>query len=490
MLDRIHQLPFRLGLLITLSLTQDANAELRIANLFTDHMVFQQEQPIRIWGWAAPGESVTIGLSDLQTADALACRADEKGKWRVEFAPKKAEGKIFELLVESGDEKIEIKDIMIGEVWICSGQSNMEWRVTQAANSDQEVKNANYPMIRFFDVPSHVKQNEPQADAQESEWKICSPETIGNFSAVGYYFGRKLEQELHVPIGLIGANWGGQRIEPFTPPVGFDQVPELSDYVDELANGKFKGGATQIYNGMVSGLTPFSVRGAIWYQGESNAGDGLRYNFLKEALVKGWRSVFQNDDLSFYWVQLADFGRGHTGEPAGGGWGPVREGQRRALRIPNTGMAVIIDIGAENDIHPKNKQDVGKRLAHLALANDYGRKDVIPSGPLYRSHTIDGDTIRIQFDHVGTGLMVADKGGNHYLDPVQETADARLNEFSIQDNSGNWHWAKAVIDGDQIIVSNEAVKDPQNVRFGYDSNPRINLYNREGLPASPFTTTD
>jgi sialate O-acetylesterase len=153
-------------------------------------------------------------------------------------------------------------------------------------------------------------------------------------------------------------------------------------------------------------------------------------------------------------------------------------------------MAVIIDIGAENDIHPKNKQDVGKRLAHLALANDYGRKDVIPSGPLYRSHTIDGDTIRIQFDHVGTGLMVADKGGNHYLDPVQETADARLNEFSIQDNSGNWHWAKAVIDGDQIIVSNEAVKEPQNVRFGYDSNPRVNLYNREGLPASPFTTTD
>ena len=479
-----------LALLIAFSNYQPASAELRIANLFGDHMVLQQEQPVRIWGWADPGATVIASLSDNRRADAFSVKANEEGKWFVELEPKKADGKAFSMQIASGKEKMEFKDILFGEVWICSGQSNMEWRVSQAANPQQEIANAKNPMIRFFDVPKHVRQNEPQQDAQESEWKICSPETIGNFSAVGYFFGRQLQNELNIPIGLIGANWGGQRIEPFTPPVGFEQVSELKDYVQELQNGRFKGGATQIYNGMVAGLAPFSVRGAIWYQGESNAGDGLRYNYLKEALVKGWRSVFQNEDLSFYWVQLADFGKGHTGQPAGGGWGPVREGQRRALRVPNTGMAVIIDIGAEKDIHPKNKQDVGKRLANLALSNNYGRKDVVPSGPLYHHHEILDGEIKIHFDHVGGGLMIADKGGDHYLDSVQETPDAKLSEFSVQDKSGEWHWATAVIDGDTVVVSSDAVSDPTNVRYAYDSNPRVNLYNREGLPASPFTTTD
>lgn len=472
-------------------LNQQLSAELRVSNLFSDHMVLQQNQPIRVWGWADPSTSVTVGLTNGQNSTAFAVQADENGKWIAELASKQADGKPYGLWVHSGEEKIEFKDVMIGEVWICSGQSNMEWRVSQAANPQQEIANANHPMIRFFDVPKHVKQNEPQEDAQESEWKICSPETIGGFSAVGYFFGRELQEELNIPIGLIGANWGGQRIEPFTPPIGFKQVPNLADYVKDLDAGKYKGGATQIYNGMVAGLAPYSVKGAIWYQGESNAGDGLRYNYLKEALVKGWRSVFQNDALSFYWVQLADFGRGHTGQPAGGGWGPVREGQRRALRVANTGMAVIIDIGAEKDIHPKNKQDVGKRLAQLALVKNYGLQDVAPTGPLYESHKIEGNKIRITFAHVGKGgLMVADKGGEHYMGPVEELADTELTEFSIQDAEGNWHWADAKIDGNTVVVSSKAVANPKNVRFAYDSNPRVNLYNREGLPASPFTTTD
>jgi len=344
-------------------------------------------------------------------------------------------------------------------------------------------------MIRSFNIPKHVKQNEPQQDAQEADWMVCSPDTIGGFSAVGYFFGRALNAELGVPIGLVGTNWGGQRIEPFTPPVGFEQVPQLADYVADLKQSKYKGGATQIYNGMVAGLTPLSVRGAIWYQGESNAGDGLRYNYLKEALVKGCRSVFQNEELSFYWVQLADYGRGHSGQPAGGGWGPVREGQRRALRVPNTGMAVILDIGAEKDIHPKNKQDVGQRLSLWALANNYD-KDVVPSGPLYASHKIEGNRVRITFDYVGSGLMIADKGGEYYLDPVSETPDVDITEFSVQDKDGNWHWAKAMIDDDTVVVWSDEVAEPQNLRYAYDSNPRVNLYNKEGLPASPFTTVD
>ena len=464
-------------------------AELKVANVFGDHMVLQQEKPIRVWGWADPGATVQVDLTDLRDASAYKLKANSDGEWFVELPPRKADGRTLQMQVVSGDEKIDFEDILVGEVWICSGQSNMEWRLTQAANGPREIAAAQHPMIRFFNVPKHVKQNEPQQDAQEADWMVCSPDTIGGFSAVGYFFGRSLSKELNVPIGLVGTNWGGQRIEPFTPPVGFDQVPQLADYVADLKQGKFKGGATQIYNGMVAGLTPLSVRGAIWYQGESNANDGLRYEYLKEALVKGWRSVFKNEELSFYWVQLADFGRGHTGQPAGGGWGPVREGQRRALRVPGTGMAVIIDIGAEKDIHPRNKQDVGDRLARWALAKDYGRK-IVPSGPLYRSHRREGNKIRINFDHVGSGLMVADKGGVHFLEPVKETPDAEIAEFSVQDKAGKWHWARAMIEGESVVVWSDGVDEPRNVRFAYDSNPRVNLYNKDGLPASPFTTVD
>ncbi len=478
-----------LTFVLLLLLAPVAYAELKVANVFGDHMVLQQEMPIRVWGWAAPGASVQVDLTDYQNAAVFKTRTGDDGKWSVKLPSRKANGKTLQMLVVSGEEKIKFDDILVGEVWICSGQSNMEWRVAQVANGQKEVAAADHPMIRSFNIPKHVKQNEPQQDAQEADWMVCSPDTIGGFSAVGYFFGRALNAELGVPIGLVGTNWGGQRIEPFTPPVGFEQVPQLADYVADLKQSKYKGGATQIYNGMVAGLTPLSVRGAIWYQGESNAGDGLRYNYLKEALVKGWRSVFQNEELSFYWVQLADYGRGHSGQPAGGGWGPVREGQRRALRVPNTGMAVILDIGAEKDIHPKNKQDVGQRLSLWALANNYD-KDVVPSGPLYASHKIEGNRVRITFDYVGSGLMVADKGGEHYLDPVSETPDVKIAEFSVQDKDGNWHWAKAMIDDDTVVVWSDEVAEPQNLRYAYDSNPRVNLYNKEGLPASPFTTVD
>ncbi len=487
--ERTMNLRRSLTFILLLLLAPTANAELRVANVFGDHMVLQQEMPIRVWGWAEPGAKVVVSLSDHKTAAASSLRAGEDGKWFVALPARKAEGKTLELQVVSGEEKIEFKDILLGEVWICSGQSNMEWAVNQAANGQQEIAAADHPTIRFFNVPKHVTQNEPQQDAQEADWLVCSPDTISGFSAVGYFFGRALNKELGIPIGLIGTNWGGQRIEPFTPPVGFEQVPQLADYVADLKQGKYKGGATQIYNGMVAGLTPLSVRGAIWYQGESNAGDGLRYDYLKEALVKGWRSVFQNEDLSFYWVQLADFGRDHTGQPAGGGWGPIREGQRRALRVPNTGMAVIVDIGAEKDIHPRNKQDVGHRLSLWALANNYHKK-IVRSGPLYAAHKIEGNKARITFDHVGSGLLVADKGGEYYLDPVSETPDAEIAEFSVQDKDGNWHRAKATIDGETVVVWSDEVAEPQNVRYAYDSNPRVNLYNKEGLPASPFTTVD
>jgi sialate O-acetylesterase len=523
----------KLFALILLLLAPLAQAELKVSKLFSDHMVLQQEMPIRVWGWAKPGETVVVGLSDPQNATGLSVKAGEDGKWLAELPARKAEGKPLKLQVESGGETIAFTDILMGEVWICSGQSNMEWSVARCANPKEEIANANYPTIRLFNVPNHVKQNTPQKDTQDNTgWRVCSPQTVANFSACGYYFGRALNTELGVPIGLVGTNWGGTRIEPWTPPVGFEQVPQLknisqaievmdpqsergktarANYIRQVQNwmkqaeknvaaGKDigsapqfnlnpPGGATQIYNGMVAGLTPMSARGVIWYQGESNAGDGLKYNLMKEALVKGWRDVFKNDDLSFYWVGLAGFGRGHTNQPAGGGWGPVREGQRRALRLPDTGMAVTTDIGHPSDIHPKNKQDIGKRLALWALAKDYG-KDVVCSGPMYKSHEVKGDSVVVHFDHVGSGLMAATKGGQHLMGPVKPTPDASLESFSLRDDQGQWHWAEAKIVGDTVVLTSDKVQKPTAVRYAYDSLPKVNFYNKEGLPAVPFTTVD
>lgn len=475
--------------LLPLLATSMSDAELKLAQVFSDHMVLQQNAPIRVWGWADPGASVQVNLTDLKRAAATKTKAGPDGKWMVNLAPQNYQGKTWTLSVVSGEEKVALKDLLLGEVWICSGQSNMEWSVQGSAKAQEEIAAATHPQIRMFNVPKHIKQNEPQEDAQEADWQVCSPQTIAGFSAVGYYFGRALNQELKVPIGLVGANWGGTRIEPWTPPVGFQAVPELKDYVEALEQKNYKGGATQIYNGMVAGLTPLSVRGAIWYQGESNAGDGLRYEYLKHALVKGWRSVFQNEDLSFYWVQLADFGRGHTGKPEGGGWGPVREGQRRALALEKTGMAVIMDIGDVSDIHPRNKQDVGARLARLALNQDYG-KDLVPAGPLYKSHQIDGSKVIVSFDHVGSGLATGSKGGEHRMDPVKFSDSKEVLAFSLRDDKGQWHFAKAVIDGDTVVVSTDAVAKPTAVRYAYDSDPDVNFYNKEGLPASPFSTAD
>lgn len=479
---------YRLSAALFFAATFSSSADVIVSKAFGDHMVLQQGAPIRVWGTGDPGESISVSLGG-KTAKATTTK---EGSWRVDLPSLTANGKSHTMTVK-GKNTIEIKDVLLGEVWICSGQSNMEWAVNRSLNPKEEIAAAKHPQIRLFNVPGHVAQPEPGNDPR-GKWQICSPESVPSFSAVGYYFGRELQKELNIPIGLVGTNWGGTRIEPWTPPVGFKSVPNLKDYVENLETvakartegkkAKPKGGAVQIYNGMVHALTPLSARGAIWYQGESNAGDGLRYDHLKEGLVKGWRSVFDNEDLSFYWVQLANF-RNPEDKPEGGGWGPVREGQRRALRLPKTGMAVIIDIGNAKDIHPKNKQDVGRRLALWALAKDYG-KDVVPSGPLYKSMKKDGSKIRVSFDHVGSGLMTGEKKG---LDPVKETKGAELARFSIQDKAGKWHWAKAKIDGKDIVVWHAEVKDPQHVRFGYESNPvGINLYNKEGLPASPFTT--
>jgi len=470
-----------------------ASAELRISNAFTDHMVLQQQMPVRVWGWADAGDKVSVQFADAR-AEAT---AGQDGKWQVELPAMDADNKPHNLTVSNGSDKVELQDVLLGEVWICSGQSNMFMPLRRAANSDEEIAAADYPSIRFFNMPEKVQSDTPQQDAQKGEWKACSPSNAAGLTAVGYFFGRELNNELKVPIGLISTSWGSTRIEPWTPPSGFKQVKELSALSAAIEKGEFMSGdrdrptdrATTIYNGMVAGLTPMVVRGVIWYQGESNAEDGLLYNYLKEALVKGWRTEFKNDNMSFYWVQIAPFKRGHTGKPEGGGNGPVLEGQRRALRLPNTGMAVTNDIGNTEQIHPNNKQDVGKRLALWALAKNYGR-DIVCSGPIYKSIEIEGNKAYINFDYAESGLVVGQKEGADHMDPVEIVKDGELKGFAISDSQGNWYWAKAQIDGQRVVVWSDEVSKPTAVRYAYDSLTTGNLYNKALLPASPFTTTD
>jgi len=467
-----------------LCLVATAQADVSPASIFGDSMVLQRELPVPVWGRAEPGEAVTVSFA----GQSQAAETDQDGKWMVKLKPLTASDKPATMTI-AGKNQITLKDILVGEVWICSGQSNMEWPLRASLNAKEETAAADHPQIRLFNVPGHITS--PVAkDACPGQWQVCQPNTTAGFSAVGYFFGRRLQQELNIPIGLVGSNWGGTRIEPWTSPAGFRSVPELkaiADQVDAYTENTKVGGRSPaaIYNAMVHPLAPFAMRGAIWYQGESNGNEGESYYHKTQALVNGWRQLF-NPDLAFYWVQLADF-RNPTDNPAGGdGWAKLREAQRKSLGIRHTGMAVIIDIGQANDIHPRNKQDVGSRLAQWALHQTYSMKKLVPSGPLFKSHKVEGNTIRLSFDHVGSGLIVGRKEG---LKATQEEAGGKLQRFAIAGADKKWHWAEATIDGDSVVVTSAEVASPVAVRYAYSMNPAgANLYNKEGIPASPFRT--
>jgi len=459
-----------------------------LPNVIGDHMVLQRNLPVPIWGWADPKEEVTVTFSN----QSKTTTADTNGNWMVKLDPLSAHTQPATLSVQ-GTNKIELQNILVGEVWICSGQSNMEWHVRQCANQQEEIANANYPQIRLFDVPGHTIHPFPQTKGNGS-WVVCSPSTIPTFSATGYYFGRRLHKELNIPIGLIGSNWGGTRIEPWTTIGGFKSVPELSSLADQVASYTpttriGAGSPSAIYNSMVHPLTPFAMRGAIWYQGESNGNEGESYYHKKHALVKGWRKAFQNQELAFYWVQLCNYKQPGTTPGGGDGWARLREAQTQALDIDHTGMAVIIDLADAhnpNDIHPKNKQDVGWRLAQWTLHQTYGQKDLVPSGPLYSGHAIEGNKLFLSFQNTGRGLMVGKKVG---LESTKQEKDGTLKHFSIAGADKKWHWADAQIVGDQVVLSSPEVSNPVAARYAFTMNPAdANLYNQDGLPASPFRT--
>ncbi|MGB2402249.1 MAG: sialate O-acetylesterase [Akkermansiaceae bacterium] len=517
-----------------LLLTANLQAKLSTAKIFSNHMVIQRELAAPVWGWDDPDKEITVHFAGQEHK----ATADKKGRWQVKLNPLTANTTGQPMTISSSaGETITYQDILIGDVWICSGQSNMEWSVKQSHNPQQEISQAYHPMIRLFDVKGHTIAGSPQSHLiHASSWQPCSPKAVTNFSAVGYYFGRELQQQSGVPIGLLGTNWGGTRVEPWTPPVGFRKQPELaamSKNVDaqltttpsgKKAWSSFAQQAGQwattvkqcvsegrsappaprgpgpknhnepcsIYNAMVHPLVGYGVRGAIWYQGESNSGEGIHYLPKLKALVEGWREVWQQPaDFPFYFyvVKLAQF-KGHTTNPEGGdGFARIRVAQDRIQELPHTGIASAIDIGHPSDIHPKNKQDVGKRLALWALRDVYGKKGTVVSGPTFKELKLDGNTATIHFDHLGSGLMVAKK--KDPFQPVLATPNAKLASFAICGADRKWHWADAVIEGSTVKLSSSAVSAPVAVRYAYRGNPaNANLYNKEGLPAIPFRTDD
>lgn len=452
-------------------------ADVRLPKLFGNGMVLQRYRPITIWGWADPGEAVSITLNK-QTKSTT---ADNNGKWTLSLKAEKAGGP-YELHIK-GNNAITLSDVLLGDVWLCSGQSNMVFTVRRADNAAQEIARANFPQIRHITIPRNVA-GVPQDDINgDPDWKVTNPANVGDFTAVGYFFGRNLHKELGVPIGLINSSWGGSMVETWISKEAFEQTSEFQEPItafktvplDTLNNAQPNDYPTLLFNAMINPLIPFTLRGVIWYQGETNNRRGYQYRQSFPLMINDWRKRWDQGDFPFYFVQLASYkGFGGTVE-TGSSWAELRESQTMTLSLPHTGMAVTTDIGVTNDIHPTNKQDVGRRLAAVALRESYGR-EVVYSGPVYRRMKVRGSTVTLSFTQVNGGLVSKD-GSNQVVG------------FAIAGNDQQFKPAIATIAGDKIIVSSDAVTKPVAVRYGWmDDAGTSNLYNKEGFPAGPFRT--
>ena len=513
-----HLVKIAAGWLLVLCSLSAAVAEVKLPAVLGDNMVLQQGRPVPIWGWAEPGEMVAVTVP----GQSVISKADKDGQWQVKLA-KLDEDKPIEINVTgSSGSKVTLKNILVGEVWVCSGQSNMQWPVSRADHAQQEIAAATYPAIRLFSV-TRKTADKPRDDCTGA-WSECSPQSVADFSAVGYYFGRHLHEELKVPIGLINTSWGGTpaetwaarqalEAEPSLKPLldrwdqqvaGFDPDAASADYKRRLeswqqAAAKAKQEGKQpppkpqppadpglsphrpanLYNGMIAPLVPFALRGAIWYQGESNVPRAYQYRTLFPLMIRNWRAAWGQGEFPFGFVQLAPFNYHERWKS----WNPeitpawcaeLWEAQSLTLNnVPHTGMAVTVDIGNTEDIHPTNKQEVGRRLGLWALAKVYQRA-LVYSGPIYKSMQIEGDKIRLQFDHTGGGLSTRDgKPPSH---------------FTIAGPDKQFHPATAEIDGQTILVHSDQVSKPIAVRFAWHDTAEPNLSNKEALPASPFRT--
>jgi sialate O-acetylesterase len=496
-----------------------AQADVKPHALFSDGMVLQRGVKCPVWGTASPGEAVSVTVSATKgtatTASSAAVEAGQDGKWQValQLAPEMAGGPY--MLLIKGKNTITVKDVYVGEVWVCSGQSNMEWSLRNTHDAEKAIQSSANPKIRLFTVPKNTS-DKPLTEVN-AQWQECNPSTVPGFSAVGYFFGRDLHKALNVPVGLIHSSWGGTVAEAWTTRAALENNPdlkgmiaqdadapanyekalkryeaELAKYKEAVAKAKQEGKKPPqpprkpsdpkhnpnrpcvLYNAMIHPLQPYAIKGAIWYQGESNAGRAYQYRTLFPAMIQSWRETWKQGDFPFLFVQLAPW-RDIVTEPQESDWAELREAQLlTSLHCKNTGMAVITDVGDPKDIHPKKKEPVGARLALAARGIGYGEK-IEHRGPIYDKMTVKDGKAVLSFTHTGKGL---------------EAKDGPLQGFTIAGADKKFYNAKAEIQGDKILVWSDKVTQPAAVRYGWANCPVVNLWNKDGLPASPFRTDD
>ena len=494
-------------LILSLPFTQ-LGAAIRLPDVFTDHMVLQREQPVPVWGWAESGSMIHVAFAGQD----LRSEAGEDGYWKVILAPMKASSEPANLSV-TGDGSISLQDVLIGEVWLCTGQSNMQWRLLESKGGAEAIAEAEYPEIRLFNVSRDVAFG--RKSGKLAAWQRCSPETAPSFSGIGFFFGLDLYHELGIPIGLINSSYGGSQAEAWTPrpylaadtalvqtierekvwaaerprvraeferaiaewefarkaaDQSGDPAPRRPREPDALRDYRIAG---SIYQNMIEPLIPFGLRGVLWYQGESNEERAEQYELLLTTMIEAWRDKWGQGDFPFAIVQLPNF-RAVSDQPEDEAWSHLRDRQRRvAETVPNTGLVVTIDVGEADDIHPTAKQEVGERLSRWALSDVY-EKDVVAGGPEFDHVEFQEGKAIIYFDRVGVGLRTNDGG------PPRE--------FALADGSGIWTWGEATIEGkNKIVVHSDAVARPVAVRYAFNRNPaRPNLTNETGIPASPF----
>lgn len=431
-----------------------------LPSIFSDNMVLQQRESVTIWGWGKPYEKISVSGS--WSDQVVETETSNHAIWKLQITTPEAGGPYT--LTIRGYNEIVLENVLIGEVWLCSGQSNMEWSARLGFdNAEMEASQANYPDIRFFTV-EHRTAKDPQIEL-DGNWKVCTPESMIDFSALAYFFARRLQAELKVPIGLINTSWGGTPAEVWMPEeviAGDSLLSQAAALMPELSWSPYEPG--RVYNAMLAPITQFSIAGVIWYQGETNTANPETYKEMLQALIKSWRTQW-GFEFPFYYAQIAPY---KYDTPLTGAM--VRDAQRRALETPKTGMIVTSDIGNINDIHPGNKQDAGLRLANIALKDYYHAIDQVVNGPLYRMHKVKGKTLRVYFDY-GEGLN--SRGSEPTL-------------FEIAGADGVYYSAKAVIDGETVVLTSPKVPEPVSVRFAWSNTAEPNLFNGAGLPASCF----
>jgi len=472
--------------------TQIKGQNIKPASIFGDHMVLQQGINAPVWGTSKTNQELIISLA----GNNISVKADQQGKWMAKLKPMKSGGP-FRMIISSSGDSVIYNDVMVGEVWLASGQSNMQMILAAAKDADKEIQEASYPQIRFFTVGLNISRT--PLDHVKGTWKLTNPENAKDFSAAAYFFSRELHLERKTPVGIISSSWGSTSSEAWTSGKSLATFPGLKDSVaryeslqedwEELYRAfeakernpktkpvfpKQKNYPTALYNAMIAPLVPYGIKGVIWYQGENNSSRAIQYRSLFPLLIADWRNQWDNQKLPFLFVQLANFRAANPQPVFADKWALLREAQSMALELPHTGMAVSIDIGDAKNIHPKNKQDVGKRLYLAASHIAYGTS-LVYSGPMYKSMKVMDNKIELSFNHIGAGLM--QKG-------------TPLTAFEIAGADKKFHWAEATIDGNKIIVSSKNVSKPVAVRYAWSDNPAASLYNKEGLPASPFRTDD